>query len=127
MGDILKELMSVEQSCADAFNQAKVQDILAYFSDEISGFSSTSHQRFNGKSDLEKTFDYYLSEAEKVTFELSEPRAIDLGDMAILDFYWVVTLITGEKKSEINGRGSHVYQRTNGEWKIIYEHFSRAH
>lgn len=127
MSDLLKELLSVEQNCANAFNQTKVPEILAHFSEEISGFSSTSHARFHGKADLEKTFQYYLSEAEKVTFELSEPRAIDMEDVAILDFYWVVTLVTGQKKSEIHGRGTHVYQKTNGEWKIIYEHFSRAH
>ena len=127
MADITKELIGIEENCARAFNQRDVETLLSYFSEDISGFSSTRHDRFSGKEELRQTFEYYLSEAEEVSYQISQPQAIDLGDVAILSFYWKVVLRTGEKVKEIPGRGSHVFQRSNGEWKIVHEHFSRAH
>ncbi len=108
-------------------NKKDIPAILRYFSDEISGFSSTYHDRFQGKEELRKTFEYYLSEAEQVSYEIMEPSVTEAGDTAILSFYWRVTLKTGKKRLEIPGRGTHVYYRQKGNWLIIHEHFSRAH
>jgi len=127
MADVLKELVGIEEECAKAFNQREIETLLSYFSDDILGFSSTKHDRFSGKDELRQTFEYYLSEAEEVTYQITEPQATDLGDVAVLSFYWKVILKTGEKVNEIPGRGSHVFRRINGEWKIVHEHFSRAH
>jgi ketosteroid isomerase-like protein len=127
MTQILDELMGIEEACSKSFNKKDVQAILKYFSDDISGFSSTSHDRFQGKTELGKTFEYYLSEAETVSYELFDPTVSQFGDTAILSFYWRVTLKSGNKRFEIPGRGTHVFHKISGEWQIIHEHFSRAH
>lgn len=127
MSEILDELMKVERECSEAFNKRDIPSILNYFSDEISGFSSTSHDRFEGKVELGKTFEYYLSEAETVTYELFDPTVSQFGDTAILSFYWRVTLKSGNRRFEIPGRGTHVFHKISGKWQIIHEHFSRAH
>ena len=127
MSDIQKELVEIEQKCAEAFNRKDVDTILQYFSDQISGFSSTRHERFSGKEELRQTFEYYLGEAEEVSYRFTEPQTAVFGDIAILSFYWTVTLKNDGKVTEIAGRGTHVFQKSDGEWKIVHEHFSKAH
>lgn len=127
MSDLLNELLAIERACADAFNRRQPDQILSYFSEEIAGFSSTRHHRFHGQDELRKTIEYYLSEAEEVSFDIEEPEVQDLGEVAVLSFYWRVILRSGEKESVIPGRGSHVFKKTGGQWKIVHEHFSRAH
>lgn len=127
MQDILNQLVGIEQKCAEAFNKKNVSQILDFFDAKISGFSSTEHDRFTGKDELKKTFEYYLSEAESVTYEVMDPQVSQFEDIAILSFYWRVTLRSGSKRLEVPGRGTHVFHKLNDQWKIVHEHFSRAH
>ncbi|MFZ0389001.1 MAG: nuclear transport factor 2 family protein [Calditrichia bacterium] len=127
MDEILKKLVNIEKSYAEAFNQKDIDTILDYFDPDISGFSSTRHKRFNGKEELRKTFEYYMSEADDVRFEISEPEVSRFGDIGILNFYWKVLLKNGSKSQEIPGRGTHVYQKSGDSWHIVHEHFSKAH
>jgi len=127
MQDILSQLVGIEQQCAEAFNKKDLRRILEFFDTDISGFSSTEHDRFDGKDELKKTFEYYLSEAESVNYEILDPRVSQFNEVAILSFYWRVTLRSGSKRIEIPGRGTHVFRKKNNQWKIVHEHFSRAH
>jgi len=47
-----------------------------------------------------------------------------LGDTAVASFYWKVTLGPDRK---VEGRGTHVLAKRGGKWRIVHEHFSRAH
>jgi len=127
MQEILEQLVGIEKKCAEAFNQKNLPEILNFFDEDISGFSSTEHDRFRGKEELQKTFEYYLTEADSVTYEILDPQVSHYDDTAILSFYWRVTLRSGSRRIEIPGRGTHVFQLKNNQWKIIHEHFSRAH
>lgn len=127
MRQLLNELIAIEKKCSEAFNKKDLRTILKHFSDQISGFSSTAHDRFNSKSELRKTFEYYLEEADLVTYEIFDPLVSQFNDTAILSFYWRVTLKTGSRRIEIPGRGTHVFHRISGQWQIVHEHFSRAH
>jgi len=127
MSQILEELIGIEEKCAEAFNKKKLDELLGYFSDDISGFSSTDYDRFMGKAELKKTFEYYLAEADTLSYEIFDPSASQFGDTAILSFYWRVILKTGSKRLEIPGRGTHVFYQKAGNWQIVHEHFSRAH
>ena len=92
MANLLDELIAIEESCAKAFNKKDLDSLLKNFSEKISGFSSTEHDRFQGQAELKKTFEYYLAEADNVTYEIMNPVATDLGEIDILSFYWRVTL-----------------------------------
>lgn len=127
MRQLLDELIAIEKKCSEAFNKKDLETILKHFSDEISGFSSTAHDRFNSKSELRKTFEYYLEEADIVTYEIFDPLVSQFNNTAILSFYWRVTLKTGTRRIEIPGRGTHVFHRISGQWQIVHEHFSRVH
>jgi ketosteroid isomerase-like protein len=127
MKPISPEILDLEEKQVAAFNRGDIDEILKFFYADIVGFSSTKYERISGLQSMRETFEYYLDEAEKIEYSISEPTVQVFGETAILTYYWLVTLINGAKKQEVKGRGSHVYVRVNGEWKIVHEHFSRAH
>jgi uncharacterized protein (TIGR02246 family) len=125
--DLERELLRLEEEQAAAFNRRDVAAALASFSPEIVGFSSTRHERVKGVDALRETFEYYLRQAERVEYRISEPLVQVLDDTAIVSFYWMVVLSDGAHRREIHGRGTHVFHREDGQWRIVHEHFSRAH
>lgn len=127
MADVEKHLIELEQKQAEAFNRGDLEEVLAYFDPALVGFSSTRHERIHGLQALRETFEYYLKRAEKVTYEIQEPEAIIYGDTAIVTFYWTVELVSSGKTTSVHGRGTHVYLRRHDQWKVVHEHFSRAH
>ncbi|MFQ6091533.1 MAG: YybH family protein [bacterium] len=127
MEEIESLILSLEKEQVGAFNRGDVDRILSFFDPDIVGFSSTKHDRFAGLDDLRKTFEYYLQKTSKLEYSISDTSVQVFGDTAILSFYWLVAMIFGKTRREVQGRGSHVYRRKNGEWKIVHEHFSRAH
>lgn len=126
MGQIEQQLISIEEEMAKAFNKGDVENILYYFDENLIGFSSTIHERLGGLEELQKTFEYYLNQSAKMECNISSPIVQVFDNTAIVSFYWTVALINNSNRKEINGRGTHLYIKRNGNWKIIHEHFSRA-
>lgn len=127
MSKIERAILAIEKKQAAAFNQGDLKTVLDMFDKHIVCFSSTQHERVTGRAGLRRTFDYYLKEADKVQYRIIEPVVQVYGDTAITSFYWTVTLTSGTKRHKIEGRGSHVLVNEKGTWKIVHEHFSRAH
>ena len=127
METITPQIIELEEAQAKAFNKGNVGKILDFFYPEIVGFSSTKHDRIAGLEALRETFEFYLKEAEKIDYQIFEPTVQVFGETAVIAFYWQVKLIKGSHTQSIKGRGSHVYAKVDGQWKIVHEHFSRAH
>ncbi len=122
------EILAIEKAMSDAFNAGKIEEILKYFDEELIEFSSTQYERLVGINALRETFHYYLKEADHLEYNMVSPIIKILDEnAAIVSFYWFVILSNGKTRREIQGRGTHVYLKKNGEWKIVHEHFSRAH
>ena len=122
-----QEILLLEEKQVEAFNEGNIDKILTFFAPDLTGFSSTQHMRLASLGELRKTFEYYLSQAPKVDYTVSDPCVKIFGNTAVLTFYWSVYFKNGKKKKPIKGRGTHIYIKRNGEWKIVHEHFSRAH
>ena len=120
-------ILSLEQEQVEAFNRGDIDKILSYFDPDIVGFSSTRHDRFVGLEDLRKTFEYYLQKTSRLEYSIQDPSVQVFEDTAILSFCWLAVMVFGKTRREVQGRGSHVYRKINGDWKIVHEHFSRAH
>jgi len=122
------DILGIEKAMSDAFNAGKVEEILKYFDEELIEFSSTKPERLMGISALRETFNFYLKEADHLEFNIVSPiiKIID-ENAAIATFYWLVVLINGKTRREIQGRGTHVFLKKDEGWKIIHEHFSRSH
>lgn len=127
MTKIERAILNVEKQQAAAFNRGDLQTVLQAFAPTVVCFSSTQHARVTGRAAMRRTFEYYLKQADKVTYKITDPVVQVYGDTAIVSFYWTVTLKSGSKRQTIEGRGSHVLRQQNGSWQIVHEHFSRAH
>jgi len=119
-----QQILQLERAQVRAINAADVRGALQMFDRAFVGFSSTQHKRIRGLAALRKTFDYYLKRAPKLTYHVEQPHVSVNGGAAVATFYWTVQLGRGHK---IHGRGTHVFSRQGKNWRVVHEHFSRAH
>ena len=127
MDTIERELVQIEKSIVKAFNAGNLKDILQHFDKNFVGFSSTKHERLTSLSQLKKTFQHYLAEGEKVTYSIRNVKVNIYGEGALTTFYWQVDIEKKKKVKSIDGRGSHVFLMKDDGWKIVHEHYSKAH
>jgi ketosteroid isomerase-like protein len=118
------EILHLEREQVRAINRGDVRGALKLFDRGFVGFSSTKHHRIRGLEALRKTFDYYLKQAPKLSYHMENPHVSANNGTAVATFYWSVQLGRGHK---IHGRGTHVFAKQGKEWKVVHEHFSRAH
>jgi ketosteroid isomerase-like protein len=128
MDDIKQEILSLEEAQVDTFNRGDIDGLLTFFDPGLTGFSSTKHMRLASLNELRKTFDYYRALGQNVVYGISDPCLKLYGETAVLTFYWSVRFDDEKKrKKPVEGRGTHIYVRKDDGWKIVHEHFSRAH
>lgn len=119
-----QQILRLEREQAKAINQGDVRGALRMFDKHFVGFSSTRHERIRGLAALARTFQYYLKRSPKMTYRIEQPRVRVSGNTAVATFYWKVGLGKGRS---LRGRGTHVFARSGKNWRVIHEHFSRAH
>lgn len=121
---VRQQILRLEREQARAINRGNVRAATRMFDKGFVGFSSTRHARIRGLSALARTFQYYLKRAPKMTYRVEQPQVHVSGDVAIATFYWSVGLGRGRS---VRGRGTHVFARKGKQWRVVHEHFSRAH
>ncbi len=127
MASAIQAILAIEKEMVRDFNAGKVERLLAHFHPRVVGFSSTRQERIAGRSAVRKTFSYYRQASSRTKFRISKPRVQAFGEVAVATFYWSVDLGRGRLRHVIQGRGTHVFIHQGREWKIVHEHFSRAH
>lgn len=121
---IREQILRLEREQARAVNRRNIRAATRMFDKSFVGFSSTRHRRIRGLGALAKTFQYYLKRAPRMTYRIEQPQVQVNGDTAIATFYWTVGLGQGRR---VHGRGTHVFVRKGKNWRVVHEHFSRAH
>ncbi len=119
-----QQILRLEREQVHAINHADIHGALKMFDRSFVGFSSTQHKRIRGLGALQMTLHYYLKRAPKMTYRIEQPHVHVSGSTAVATFYWTVALGKGKK---IHGRGTHVFARQGRNWRVVHEHFSRAH
>lgn len=119
-----QEILRMEREQVRLFNRGEVSAIVKQFDPSFVGFSSTRHNRIRGLAALRRTFFYYLRQSPKLGYEIAQPQVATYGNTAVATFYWTVRLGRG---GHVAGRGTHVFARQGKSWRIVHEHFSRAH
>jgi ketosteroid isomerase-like protein len=122
-----KTIVNIEKSIVTYFNEKNIGAILGLFVKDFTGFSSTRYERLNGLTQLKNTYIFYLKAGDKVTYSINGLKVRILGESAFATFYWKVDIRKKKKRSSITGRGSHVYLMQDDSWKIVHEHYSKAH
>jgi ketosteroid isomerase-like protein len=121
---VRQQVLRLEREQARAINRGDIRGAVRMFDAGFVGFSSTRHKRIRGLASLAGTFRYYRKRAPKMTYRIEQPHVHAVGDTAIATFYWTVGLGKGRI---VHGRGTHVFVRKGREWRVVHEHFSRAH
>ncbi len=121
---IRKRILKLEREQARAINRGDIAGATRMFDRTLVGFSSTKHRRIRGLRELAKTFRYYRKRAPQMAYHMAEPQVHVSGGTAVATFYWTVALGRGRK---VHGRATHVFARKGKDWRVIHEHFSRAH
>ena len=118
------QILRLERAQVRAINHGDLLGALQMFDRSFVGFSSTQHKRIRGMGALRKTFLYYWKRAPKLTYHIEQPHVSVNGGTAVATFYWTVQLGRGRK---LHGRGTHVFTKQGKSWRVVHEHFSRAH
>ena len=121
---VRQQILRLEREEVKAFNRGDIPTAMRMFDKIFVWFSSTKHERIRGLAALAQTFRFYLERAPKMTYVIEKPHVHVSGNTAVATFYWTVGLGEGQM---IHGRGTHVFVRKGKEWRVIHEHFSRAH
>ena len=119
-----QQILQLERAQARAINHGDLRGALQMFDRRFVGFSGTQHKRIRGLAALRKTFVYYWKRAPKLVYHIEQPHVYVNGATAVATFYWTVQLGRGRK---IHGRGTHVFTKQGKNWRVVHEHFSRAH
>jgi ketosteroid isomerase-like protein len=121
---VQQHILRLERAQAAAINRGDISGATMMFDKGFVGFSSTTHDRIRGLSALARTFRHYLDLSHELNYRIEKPHVLVSGNTVVATFYWTVSL--GADKS-IHGRGTHVFARRGKEWRVVHEHFSRAH
>ncbi|MBI3662350.1 MAG: nuclear transport factor 2 family protein [Acidobacteria bacterium] len=121
---VQQQILRLEREQARAINQGDLRGATCMFDKSFVGFSSTKHERIRGLAALGKTFQHYWKRAPKMTYRIAQPQVHVNGDTAVATFYWTVGLGGGRT---VRGRGTHVFACKGKDWRVVHEHFSRAH
>ena len=119
-----KQILRLEREQAAAIRRGDLRGATQMFDGRFVGFSSTTHARIRGLAALGKTFQHYWKRSPKMTYRIEQPQVHVSGNSAIATFYWTVGLGGGRT---VRGRGTHVFARKGKNWRVVHEHFSRAH
>ena len=122
-----KAVVNIEKSIVKYFNQKNIKGILDFFVKGFTGFSSTRQERLTSLAQLKQTYLYYLKEGDKVTYSINGLKVHIYGEFALATFYWKVSIRKKGKVRNVTGRASHVFVMQEDTWKIVHEHFSKAH
>ncbi len=122
--NLRQHILRLEREQADAINRRDLRGATRMFDPEFVGFSSTRHERIRGLPALARTFQHYIRRAPWMTYRIEQPQVHVTGTTAVATFYWIVGLGKGRR---VHGRGTHVFAKKGRTWRVVHEHFSRAH
>ena len=121
---VREQILRLEREQVRAVNEGDLRGATRMFDKGFVGFSSTRHPRISGLKALTGTFRYYMKHLPKMMYRIQQPRVQVGGAVAVATFYWTVDIGARRK---IRGRGTHVFARKGRNWRVVHEHFSRAH
>src|SRR5574337_75674 len=127
MASALQTILGVEREMVRDFNAGRIEQLLGHFHPRVVGISSTLQQRISGRAAMRETFNYYHQASSRMKYQIAKLQVQVFGEASIATFYWTVELGVGRPRHVIRGRGSHVFTLASGKWRIVHEHFSRAH
>jgi uncharacterized protein (TIGR02246 family) len=124
------EILALERSALDRFNAADPQGYLDLYAEDVSYFDPQTDRRLDGRRAMEERLAPVKDVKRPFTdprYEMSNPKVVVHGDMALLTFNLVnYGKLPGQSAESVVSRwnSSEVYKRTGGRWRILHSHWS---
>ena len=121
----VKELQALTQKFADAFDQRDLQPILDMLSEDVEVFDHVPY-RFDGKALFAKYLNEVIASLASASFGFRQPSCRMYGDKGgIVNAYGSFRGVTKDRKGlALYDRGTLVFVKQGGQWKIVSAHFS---
>lgn len=103
-----------------------IEQIMPFYAENIRSFDAIEELQFTGLSQYQAHWQRCLQMCKMTQFEIGQLDINQDGDLAVCAFLNQCGGIDEKTGEEQVGwiRGTQVYQKRNGQWLIIHEHFS---
>jgi ketosteroid isomerase-like protein len=123
---VLAEVMALESAAMQRWDKGDPYGFIELYAPDVTYFDTGTAQRING---LEAMRDELKPREGKILYEVMDfidPRVHVSGDMAVLVYRLLSTKLNpdGSVASRIPWNCTEIYQRLQGSWKIIHNHWS---
>ncbi len=125
-GGLLGDLMKLESAAMERWRKGDPWGFIEIYAPETTYFDTGTAQRINGRDAL--AAEYKLREG-KIFYDVMDfvaPQVQACGDLAVLFYRFFSTWLNpdGSVSHRIPWNSTEVYQRMEGSWKIIHNHWS---
>jgi ketosteroid isomerase-like protein len=80
--------------------------------------------RIEGWNEVRRGLDGYLPSISSMTVNIRQPIVQVYGPVAIVSCHWSFSGLVAGKPQVGSGRGSYVFEKRNGAWKMVHLHES---
>ncbi|MGZ3791525.1 MAG: YybH family protein [Bdellovibrio sp.] len=121
----VEELTEFMKKFTQAFSSRNVDQILSFYSPDVVAFDITPPLQYKGINEYRKSWQQFTDMTASAKLEVEDLHIKANGD---LGFSHCLSHMTGETKKgehlDMWMRHTGVYQKINGQWKIIHEQLS---
>jgi ketosteroid isomerase-like protein len=124
--DTETHIIALERGALDRWGKGDPQGFFDIMSNDETYFDPETAKRIDGKEALRGYVAPFTGKISIDRFELIDPKVQRHGEVAILTFNLVSygARMAGGPKSTVRWNSTEIYQRRNGQWKIVHSHWS---
>jgi ketosteroid isomerase-like protein len=123
---ILAELMAIERGAMERWRKGDPQGYLERYDPDITYFDVGSLGRINGQESLRGLYSQLEGQIFFEVMDFVEPFVLVSGNLAVLFYRFISTKLNddGSVLNRTPWNCTEVYQRKQGSWRIIHNHWS---
>jgi uncharacterized protein (TIGR02246 family) len=123
---VADQVIALERGALVRWGKGDPQGFLDIMSKDETYFDPATPKRIDGLEALRQYFAPFTGKISIERFEMIDPKVQHRGDVAVLTFNIVDygAQLDGGPKSTARWNVTEVYQKLDGQWKIIHSHFS---
>lgn len=124
---VLAELMALESAAMERWRKGDPWGFIELYAPDTTYFDTGTPRRINGREALSAEYKQRQGKIFYDVMDFLDPRVQVHGDMAVLFYRFLSTVLNsdGSVSSRTPWNCTEVYQRINGSWKIIHNHWSQ--
>jgi uncharacterized protein (TIGR02246 family) len=123
---VLGELMALESAAMERWRKGDPWGFVELYAPQVTYFDTGTTKRINGRLAMTNRYKKIEGEIFYDVMDFVDPVVLVSGDMAVLFYRFLSTLLNpdGSVSKRTPWNCSEIYQRMEGSWKIIHNHWS---